>query len=520
MLINQFIEYHCSLRPNTKLLIQGSTELNFKEGLEQIYRIANGLKTLGLSKGSRVAILGENSIDHILLCFAASLVGAVTAPLNYRLAAAELAAIVNDAEADLLIVNDETMLDALDGMRSNLPENIQVLTCACNNEEQQSWQDFVASQSPDPVASVANEDDCILQLYTSGTTGLPKGVQLSHKNLIRMAQGSWLMYRHPATVGTIDLVVAPLFHIGGMGSAMVPLLAGATAILHKQFDPVAIADDIERLGVNNIFMVPAMIQAILATVPDIQKRDFSQLNQVLYGASPISPSLLREAMDVFGCDFYQAYGMTETTGGVVFLTGEDHQRALDGEPDLLQSCGRISFGSSVKIVDSNGKNLPNGVTGEIAIRSDLNTAGYWKREEQTKQAVRDGWVHTGDAGYIDDEGYIFIRDRIKDMVVTGGENVYPVEVEKVLAGHPAVLEAAVIGVPDEKYGEALLAICGLHDGQTLTAEELIEYCRDKIAGYKIPRQLAIVDALPRNPSGKILKTVLREPYWPKGGKQV
>ena len=267
-------------------------------------------------------------------------------------------------------------------------------------------------------------------------------------------------------------------------------------------------------------MVPAMIQAILTTVPAVRSRDFSSLKQILYGASPISPSLLQEAMEVFGCDFYQTYGMTETTGGVVFLTADDHQRAVAGEPELLQSCGRINFGGEVKIVNTDGQPLAAGETGEITIRSPLVTAGYWKREAETNKALKDGWIHSGDAGFIDENGYIFIRDRIKDMVVSGGENIYPVEVEKVLSGHPDILEAAVIGIPDETYGEALLAVCVPREGRQLDINSLIEFCHGKIAGYKIPRTMVVTEALPRNPSGKILKTVLRKPYWPTDGRQV
>ena len=519
MLISDYIEYHTRLRPESLLLQQGDQQLSFRQGLQRCYQIANGLADLGIAREDRVAILGQNSIDHILLTVAASLIGAVCVPLNYRLSAAELAAITKDAQTRLLIVNDDSLIDVLETMRPELEADLPVFTNQASGQ-QPSWENFVASQSSQSRSVSAAPDDCILQLYTSGTTGVPKGVLISHSNIIGLAQGSWLMYSAPATTGTTDLVVAPLFHVGGMGSAFVPILAGGAVLLHQQFDPVAIADAIENNSVNTLFMVPAMIQAMLTTVGNIKQRDFSSLKQVLYGASPISATLLQEAMAVFQCDFYQAYGMTETTGGVVFLTAEDHQRALAGDTDLLSSCGRVNFGGQVKIVDADGKTLPQGETGEIAIHSPMNTQGYWHRPEETAKALRDGWMHTGDAGFIDDQGYIYIRDRIKDMVVTGGENVYPVEVEKVLAAHPAIVEAAVIGIPDDKYGESLMAVCVLKKENSLTIDELVQFCRDKIAGYKIPRQMTVVDALPRNPSGKILKTTLRAPYWAEVSRQV
>jgi acyl-CoA synthetase (AMP-forming)/AMP-acid ligase II len=264
--------------------------------------------------------------------------------------------------------------------------------------------------------------------------------------------------------------------------------------------------------VGSVFMVPAMIMAVLQ-IPDIEKRDFSGLKQIFYGASPISEAVLRRAMEVFGVDFIQMYGMTETGGTVVNLTVEDHQRALAGKPELLLSCGRPSVGVEVRIMDFDGNECPTGEVGEIWIKSDTNMLGYYNLPEATASSLTDGWVHSGDAGYMDEEGYIYLKDRIKDMVVSGGENIYPVEVENAIAHHEAVADVAVIGVPDEKYGEALLAFVVLKEGASLTVEEMIEFCRERIAGYKIPRKLEIIGEMPRNPSGKILKKELRKPYW-------
>jgi acyl-CoA synthetase (AMP-forming)/AMP-acid ligase II len=275
---------------------------------------------------------------------------------------------------------------------------------------------------------------------------------------------------------------------------------------------VRLIDDIEQYPVDSVFMVPAMIMMVLQ-IPDIEQRDFSKLRQIFYGASPISETVLRKALAVFQCDFVQMYGMTETTGTVVNLSPEDHRKALDGRPELLRSCGRPSIGGAAKVVDSNGNEQPPGEVGEIWLKSETNMLGYYNLPEATTANLTDGWVHTGDAGYMDQEGYLYLKDRIKDMVVSGGENIYPVEVENAIATHNAVVDVAVIGIPDDKYGEALLAFVVTKADMTLTLEELVESCRDKIAGYKIPRQLEIIDELPRNPSGKILKKVLRAPFW-------
>jgi len=489
------------------MLIQEEKTLSFIQSLERARGIAGWLQQQGIVKGDRVAILGENSIDHVLLLMGASYIGAVFVPLNYRLAAAELAEVVADAGTKLLLISDP-------GMAALQAELLPLL--AHSTAVVHALEDVTAGYESIEL----DDSDTLIQLYTSGTTGRAKGVQISHRNVEALAVSSWMMYQAKAGIGTTDLVVAPLFHIGGLGSVVIPIMAGGAVLLHRQFEPVKIVDDIETYRVNTLFLVPAMIQAVLANVPDVRQRNFSSLKQMAYGAAPISPSLLEDAIEVFGCNFLQLYGMTETTGAVVALLPADHQRAMADQPELLQSCGRALAGVQIRICDGDGNEVRRGHTGEIVIQSNTNTCGYWQRPDETQKSIRAGWVYTGDAGIMDDQGYIYIRDRIKDMVVTGGENVYPGEVEKVIAGHPAVLEVAVIGVPDEKYGEALLAVCTLHPEMKLSAEQLLKYCRDKIAGYKIPRQLLRVAALPRNPSGKVLKTVLREPYWKDQSRRV
>jgi len=519
MLLHQLIQFFARSFPDELMLSEAGRSFSFASGNSYINRLANLLIDKGLSMGARVAILGENSADHIMLLFAAGQLGVVMVPLNYRLAVDELEYIINDAATSLLLVTDDESLKKAEKLAARIA-GIEIFTnfkSTCN-----SWDAALSTCADTPIATRESlvPDSAILQLYTSGTTGRPKGVMLSHNNLLSLRVQNFAGLLHKPGYGTRDLIIAPLFHVGGLATAIIALLGGGAVVLHRVFNPVSVADALERDGITAVFMVPAMIQALINQVADIRQRDFSRLKCITYGAAPISPGLLSEALEVFDCEFVQYFGQTETCGGVLSLTWPDHQKALSGQPGLLLSCGRAMAGVSIKVTDEQGNELPIGETGELTIKSDTNMLAYWRLPEATRQTLHNGWVHTGDAGYVDTEGYVFLRDRIKDMVISGGENIYPAEVEKVLGGHPAILEVAIIGIPDKKFGEALLAVVALKQGASLTADELLEFCREKIAGYKIPRQLKVVDALPRNASGKILKTVLRDPYWAGTGRNI
>lgn len=509
MLVHQFLDYYGRNGPDAPCLSLEKTSRSYGEILALTNQLANGLLALGVAKGERVAILSENSIEHCLLFMAASKVGAVAVPLNFRLAPAEIGFIVSDSATRVLLVL-EGMESTLEALRGQLPQGIVIATgWESDDHHLESWLAGFSAESP--VVEV-DQHEAVIQLYTSGTTGNPKGVVSSHYNILTLCMMNMIATPHRSAQGSAGIICAPLFHIGGAGSLFSSLYHGQHALLHKGFDPVRLIDDIERYPVDSVFMVPAMIMMVLQ-MPDIEQRDFSKLRQIFYGASPISETVLRKALAVFQCDFVQMYGMTETTGTVVNLSSEDHRKALDGRPELLRSCGRPSIGGAVKVVDSNGNEKPPGEVGEIWLKSETNMIGYYNLPEATTTNLTNGWVHTGDAGYMDQEGYLYLKDRIKDMVVSGGENIYPVEVENAIATHNAVVDVAVIGIPDDKYGEALLAFVVTKADMTLTLEELVDSCRDKIAGYKIPRQLEIIDELPRNPSGKILKKVLRAPFW-------
>jgi acyl-CoA synthetase (AMP-forming)/AMP-acid ligase II len=512
MLVHHLIQFFARSFPDELMVSEVGRRFSFVSGNTYINRIVNLLQATGLSAGDRVAVLGENSADHIMLFFAAGQLGVVLVPLNFRLAVDELEYIVRDAEATLLVVTDSESLKKAE----KLAARIAAMEIYSNFESESSnWNDALDSSYDTPCANVESltSNNAILQLYTSGTTGRPKGVVLTHQNLLSLSLQNVAGLLNKPGVGTRELIIAPLFHVGGLATAIIALIAGGGVVLHRAFDPGVVADTLEHDGITAVFMVPLMIQALINGVADIRQRDFSRLKRITYGAAPISEGLLNEALLVFDCEFVQYFGQTETCGGILSLAWPDHQKALAGQPELLRSCGRSMAGVSLKVCDEDGNELSNGETGEFVVRSGTNMISYWKLPQETHKTLKDGWIHTGDAGYVNEDGYAFLRDRIKDMVVTGGENVYPVEVESVLSGHPSILELAVIGVPDEKFGEALLALVALKPGTALTEDELLEFSRDKIAGFKIPRQLKIVDALPRNASGKVLKTVLREPYW-------
>jgi long-chain acyl-CoA synthetase len=471
-------------------------------------RVAQGLLAEGVQAGDRVAILDKNTLELFELMFGAAKIGAVLCPVNWRLAPPEVAHIVNDAQARVLVVGQEFLpiLDKIEGDLSTV-RSILVLGVHANHENYATWRDRHAADDPGHDVQTT---DVALQFYTSGTTGLPKGAMLSGEGLEALVPGANEFLGLGAD--TVSLVVMPLFHVAGSGWALFGIFNGAHNVLMRDVDFGAILEAIPKYGVTDSVFVPAVLQFLLIT-PGCESTDFSSLRTILYGASPISEAVLVGSVARFGCKFVQAYGLTETNGAAVVLPAEDHDPTGPNR-HRLRAAGIPLPGVELRVVGDDGSEVAVGEIGEVWIKSPGNMVGYWNMPEATEAALTsDGWFKSGDAGYLDEDGYLYIADRVKDMIISGGENIYPAEIESVLMSHADIADAAVIGVPDEKWGEAVRAILVRTPETSATDDDVITWCRDRLAHYKCPTSVDWIDVLPRNPSGKVLKRELREPYW-------
>ncbi len=480
-------------------------------------QIAHGLKAIGVKPRERIAYLGKNSDVYFELLLGAMKANVVMAPVNWRLAGPEIAFIVEDCKAPVLFAGPE-FIEQVAAIRAQLPS---VRTFIVTEGKASGWQDFAswrdAQSSDDPRVAIEPKDIAI-QLYTSGTTGKPKGAMLSHANFLSLvrAGGGERPDWNKWSEDDVSLVAMPVFHIGGSGWGVLGLYHGARGVIAREFDPTKVLDFFERSGITKLFMVPAAMQFVVRQ-PRAREVDFSRLKYMLYGASPIPAALLKECIEVFKCGFVQMYGMTETTGTIVALPPEDHVEGLE----RMRSAGKALPGVELAILDAAGNRLPPGEVGEIVTRSGSNMAGYWNLPEATAKTLdKDNWLRTGDAGYMDKDGYLYIHDRIKDMIISGGENIYPAEVESAICDHPDVAEVAVVGIPDEQWGEAVKAIVVMKPGKQATASDIIRFTRERIAGFKTPKSVDFMAALPRNASGKILRRHLRDPYWAGKDRQV
>ena len=480
-------------------------------------RTAQALLGLGLEPGARVAFLGHDSDVAFEFVLAAAKARAVVLGVNWRLTAPEVEYILRDSGAEVLAVST-AFAGLVAPLVPGLPALRKVVVVGGEHtlgQRHEDWRDRAPQRDPGLPAS---RDDVVVQMYTSGTTGRPKGVQLAHRSFfavvenLRAAGDPWIGWSED----DVSLLDIPSFHIGGLWWAMTGLAAGATNVVMDRFVGWKALELLERHRVTKVCMVPAMIQVVLSE-PRAKEADFAALGHLVYGGSPIPRTLLERALETFGCGLAQIYGLTETGNTAVCLRPEDH---LDRESELLRAAGRPYPGVELRCIDSSGRALPPRAVGEICIRSPANMVGYWRQPEATARTLIDGWIHTGDAGYLDERGYVYVHDRIKDMIIYAGENVYPAEIESVLCAHPAVLEAAVIGVPDERWGELVKALVVRRPGATVTARELLAAARRELADFKVPKSIDFVDSLPRTPSGKLKKAELREPYWKGRERQV
>jgi acyl-CoA synthetase (AMP-forming)/AMP-acid ligase II len=505
-----FISHWAEERPGTMAMAEEDRQLSYAELEEWTAKIVAFLSSMGLKKGDRIAWIGKNSDLYFSLFYGAARMGVVMVPVGWRLAPAEWAFIVNDTQAKLLFTGPG-FDDVEQALAGQLPHVQRVITA------DQARAEISAARRVD--FDPAGPDDAVLQLYTSGTTGNPKGAVLSNRNLFGLrkhANEAELAYTK-WDEDEVVLVAMPCAHIGGTGLGIMAIASGLPAYILAEFTPDGFFDAVETGGVTRLFIVPAALH-ILLQHPRCAQVDFSRLKYILYGAAPIPLELLRQCIQMFKCEFIQAYGMTETTGTIVMLPPEDHDP--NGNP-RMRSAGKPLPGVELRIVDGAGNDVSTGEVGEVWARSSNNMLGYWNLPDATEKTMAEGgWIKTGDAGYLDEDGYLYIHDRVKDMIISGGENVYPAEVESAIFGHPDVLEVAVIGIPDDKWGEAVKAICVPKPGANIDAEDIISWSRERIAGFKVPKSIDIIPALPRNASGKILRKDLRAPYWKGRERQV
>ncbi len=458
------------------------------------------LNQLGLEEGDRFAIMDFNHGYVVQLILGAAFHGAVPVLLNWRLSVRESEFIIKDSESKLLFAGP-----AFEGITRQLSRDGYELHVT----QPGTWLEADAVVTPELPAP---EQDFV-QLYTSGTTGNPKGVPLSHANMVALLEQ--MRYEIPGFgIDSMNLAVAPFFHIAGSGILLLGFFGGATNVLLAKFDPGEVIETIETHGITHSLLVPAMQQAIIQH-PRAAAADFSSLKHLVYGASPIARQLLETAALTFQCDFTQGYGLTETTGVVTLLSAGDHRRILASQPgskdDISASAGKAAAGIEIEVRGEDGAVCAPGIPGEVFAHGATVMRGYWNRPDENAVVMRNGWLATGDIGYLDEDGYLFLLDRKHDLIMSKGEKIYPIEVERFLAGHPDIQEAAVAGIPDEESGEAVCAF--VVAARDLSVEELREWQPNELAAYKRPRKVVRIKTLPRNPSGKVLRRELREPYW-------
>jgi acyl-CoA synthetase (AMP-forming)/AMP-acid ligase II len=514
MYLTQSLHRSLQHSPDRRATVFGNRVRTVAESADRIARLAGGLSALGVQRGDRVAILALNSDRYHEYFLAVPWIGAVVNPVNIRWSPAEIAYSLRESDTRVLLV-DDAFASAVPALRDQFEDLTTVIFCGDGEQPADTVAYETLIDQTDPIEDTRTGGQELLGVfYTGGTTGRPKGVMLSHNNVLVSSLGSLSSGQFVSPGGRL-LHAAPMFHLAGIAAWTSGCLVGSTHVIVPIFTPAGVMAAIAEHEVTEALLVPTMIQ-MLVDDPGVADSDLSSLQHLVYGASPISEALLGRARKVFpAAGFAQAYGMTELSPVITLLLPADHDH-----PVLRRSAGRAAPHVEVRIVDSDDNEVPRGEVGEVVARGDNVMLGYWNRPEDTAAAVRDGWMHTGDGGRMDDNGYVFIVDRLKDMIISGGENVHSAEVENAVASHPAVAACAVIGVPDPDWGERVHAVVVLQHGHHVTEAQIRRHCKSLIAGYKSPRSVEFVDAMPMSGAGKILKRELRKQYWDNTDNQV
>jgi len=510
-----FLSIATAICPDKAAIVFEDKRYTFSQLSERVNRLANGLLKLGVSKGDRVSFLQVNCNQCVETYFAVAKTGAIYMPLNFRAKEKELTYMLNTAEAATLIVG-ERYIPMINSIRLELKTLKNFISIEEKHDDMLYYEDIISSSPADEVVVDIDEDDTTMLMYTAGTTGFPKGVMLSHNSFSAYV----LENVTPAdpTSDESNILTVPLYHVAGIQAMMAAIYGGRTLVMERQFEPEEWMTLVEKEKANRAMMVPTMLKQLLDH-PDFKKHDLSSLRVITYGAAPMPLPVIRKALEEFpGVSFINAFGQTETASTITALGPEDHvltgtEEEREKKLKRLASIGKPMSDVEMKVIDEEGKKLGLNEVGEILARGPRVMSGYWKDEEKTKKTIdKDGWVHTGDIGYVDEDGYYFLSGRSSDMIIRAGENISPEELENVIRDHPKVEDVAVIGVPDETWGEEPRAVIIPKKGEKPTEEEIMEYCRQNLASFKRPRSVVFVDELPRNPMGKLIKKDIREKY--------
>lgn len=510
-----FLTIATAICPDKTAIVFEDKRYTFTELTDRVNHLANGLLELGIQKGDRVALLAVNCNQCVETYFAVAKIGAIYVPLNFRAKGNELSYILNSCEAVALFAGDR-YTDLINSLRPELSMVRHYVSLDGISENMMDYETLLDSSSGDEVFTEIDDGDTTILMYTAGTTGFPKGVMLSHNSFAMYV----LENVSPASQEEEEknILTVPLYHVAGIQAMMAGIYGGRTLVMERQFEPREWMELVEREKANRAMIVPTMLKQLLDH-PDFGKYDLSSLKVITYGAAPMPLPVIKKALEVFhGVGFINAFGQTETASTIASLTPEDHiltgtEEEKEQKLKRLSSIGKPMPDVEMKVIDEEGNDLPPNKTGEIIARGPRVMSGYWKDEEKTSKTIdKDGWVHTGDMGYMDEYGYFYLAGRATDMIIRGGENISPEEVENVLLRYPDIEECAVIGVPDEEWGEEPMAVVVLKKDKTARAEEIMEFCRTELASFKRPRSVVFVDSLPRSHVGKLLKRELREKY--------